>query len=240
MSRILLPDETFPVRGGKEPPIIPGLKFAAFFGQSPGDNLNLVPGGAPFTNIGSGPAPSTNFATFTPGSGSLSTGMTDNPTEFTMVFAAMGNPSFAYGTLARFEPGQSSIYMVWSAVASPPRYQVFSYSSGAQFQGSPIVSMPCPVGQTWTFYAATSKVGQPAVFHDFTSGTVVPTANPIAGTSRPIAGNWNIGCIVPVTGFDQPMRIAFALGANHAMTQADLQQLADAVRYRLSLRNIVL
>jgi hypothetical protein len=123
MSRWLFPNSTF-TAVAKEPPAIPNLRFAAFFGDrsiNSKDNTNLVLGAPPLVQVGT-PQLSRNYATtLDQGLGGWSTSMVDDNTvnlfPCTLVVATVPPPNTAgnqFPTVMQFaEPGNSHQIFTW-------------------------------------------------------------------------------------------------------------------------------
>jgi len=223
-------------RIGIEGPPIANTKFATFFGDgtlNTKDSTNLVAGsagGTTFSNVGSGPVLAPAYGTFTPATNGMSTGMGDNVNGWCFLFVGAA-PQVTFATVARL----SGTIITWGTG------QALNVISGVAMQGGgTIPSLAArPAFPTQRMYALVVPLGAQAKLYDLTSGDSSTSPTNVNATSRPTAGNWEIGPTTPSGGsFVNPCRVSFAFGAWSAPTLTDLNALAAALRPTLAARGI--
>lgn len=233
MARLLFPQSTFAPIVGLELPAIQNLNFATFLGDgtiNSKDGTNIAPGGAAFTNIGTGPTRSLNYVTVQAASQALQTSMPDSGDQSTIVWVARAPASGKFGLSMQFG-GATSTYHLYVSGAPVCRCGSGPLVTGA---GNCDITMT-PTG--WNLLAWVIKSGKPTAGYNFTTGQTFfsPTNMVLAG--RPAAGTWSIGASV-LGGYLDPTDVAFALGALTEMNATDLNTLVNALRYPLRDREI--
>jgi hypothetical protein len=242
MARWLFPQSHFSPLVGVELPPIANMSFATFLGDkslNALDDTNLVNGGVPFTVQGTGPNYSPNYGTFFVGN-CLTTGMQDivvgGVYPHTIVFAAAPGASNFFSTHMSFTSTQYTDSRIDSLPVAPNIN--LRTQAGAIFSGSAStdVSFSSTDINTWNLFAIVSVTTKTLKCYNLTTGALT-IGGTIAAANRPSGGQWNIGCITST--YTNPAKMAFAMGANTEMSQADLNTLAAALRYPLTRRGII-
>ena len=247
MARWLFPSSTFSPLIGLETPPIANLSFATFLGDkslSSRDATNIITG-ASFIVQGAGPSYSSNYAVFSPGN-CLTTGMQDiivsGVYPHTLVFVAAPTPLNYFSTYLSFTSTNYTDTRIDSLVIGTAPNQIVNIRSQAGTIANGGSSTDCPFNTVdqnqWNIFAVVYVTGKNIKVYNLTSGVTSTSSTASATTNRPSGGQWNIGCLTST--YTNPSKIAFALGANTEMTQADLNTLAAALRYPLVRRGIVI
>lgn len=240
MPKIICASAAFTKKIAVEVPTIANLQFATFLGDgslSPRDGQNLVAGGSTFTNIGSGPVNQPSYATITPVTGSLSTGMGDGYPAWTVIMAAAplvsaANTLLGFSNAGAVAFGTGTIAGFFNHVVNQGNVTIFNVGATATLPAPPLFP-------TWRLYAFVSIVGSPFTIYDLTSGTQASTSTNVATTgSRPSPGSFEIGATSPASGFTNSANVAFALGAQTGLNLTQLNAIAAALRFPLAARGI--
>jgi hypothetical protein len=211
-------------------PAVSGLGWAAFFGDGSlnnQDNANLAGTGA-FTNVGSGPVLSQNFATFTYGTNALQTPTPDAST-FTMLW------------VCRFK----NAFSVSGGVGDGTNNSGVQFSSSGQMTfgvaglvGATLAGLY--TGQWICMCMQKGPVGAYGALTNLSAGTTAPSTAVMNSVINTVNANWQIGGAQTVlTGYGNPVDIAFSMGARSVMSAQQQAQAYTSLKAIMAARNIV-
>jgi hypothetical protein len=211
-------------------PGVANLGWAAFFGDGSlnnQDNANLAGTGA-FTNVGSGPTLSPNYGTFTYGTNALQTPTPDAAT-FTLLQVVRFKSAFSVS--AGVGDGSSNSGLQFSSTGQ----MTFGVAGlvGATLAG-------LYTGQWICMCMQKGPVGAYGALTNLSAGTTAPSTAVMNSTVNTVNANWQIGGAQTVlTGYGNPVDIAFSLGARSVMTAPQQAQAYASLKAVLAGRNIV-